>query len=239
MKCYVHDILEPRLYTFLCTIKLWQRWRKTKDAHFFWLSASFHIFFLRLYIRWGYFFLFSLLSFPFLFFFGLFSLSNHKITCSSNTRKIFTLTMVNFRESVNLTEIFQVRKRFQSKMFNPVVSTRYKVISRISREYTKMTADGIRTHAWREHPTYKALKSRQFPSGERPQPLGNCSRVFDRKNSHLFMWILNPIITSFCRIYGKTHSKNSHTQTWRLRFFSTSKSSSDDDSSSIFRSFLT
>ena len=47
------------------------------------------------------------------------------------------------------------------------MNIRQKVISLISREYTKMTADGIRTHACNETQTYRALKSRQFLFGRK------------------------------------------------------------------------
>ena len=45
------------------------------------------------------------------------------------------------------------------------MNIRHKTTSRISREYTKMTTGGIRTHARKEPRTYKALKSRQYLSG--------------------------------------------------------------------------
>ena len=85
-------------------------------------------------------------------------------------------------------------------MYLKAMNTRHKAISRISREYTKMTEDEIRTHARNEPRTYKALMARKSLTGVRPKPLGQRSRVFDRANSHIYVNAFKSLTASFLLI---------------------------------------
>ena len=97
---------------------------------------------------------------------------------------------------------------------NRFKSIKCNAISRFCREYTKMTTDGIRTHAAMNFERRNFWSHDNLYRGGRPLPFGHSSRVLDWAISHICVKAFKPLTTSFLLLYVCMNDFGSQSISW-------------------------